>query len=62
MKIHAKFMARGESDTTVEGQEVRTDERAMEWDGREMKRNGWRIMWVDIAEEEEEWVDEGQHR
>lgn len=55
-------MARGESDTTVEGQEVRTDERAMEWDGREMKRNGWRIMWVDIAEEEEEWVDEGQHR
>lgn len=27
-KNHAKFMARGKSDTAVEGQEVRTDKRA----------------------------------
>lgn len=45
-------MARGKSDTAVEGQEVRKDERAVEWDGREMRRNGWRIMWVEKAEEE----------
>lgn len=41
-------MARGKSDTVaVEGQEVRKDERAVEWDGREMRSNGWRIMWVE---------------
>lgn len=58
MNNHAKFMARGKSDTTVEGQEVRKDENAMEWDGRGMKRNGWWIMWVDKTDEEEEWVKE----
>lgn len=60
-------MARGKSDTAVEGQEVRKDERAVERDGREMKRNGWRIMWVEKAEEEDECVkeeeqEEGQSR
>ncbi len=58
MNNHAKFMARGKSDTAVEGQEVRKDERAVEWDGSEMKRDGWKIMWVDEAEEEEQWVKE----
>ena len=46
-------MAREKSDTAVKGQEVRKDERAMEWDGREIKRNGLRILWVEKAEEED---------
>ncbi len=46
---------------------MRKDERAVEWDGREMKRNGWRIMWVEKAKEEDECVkeeeqEEGQSR
>lgn len=41
-------MAWGKSDTAVEGHEVRKDEIAVEWEGREMRR----IMWVEKAEEE----------
>lgn len=51
MNNHAKFMARGNYDTAVEGREVRTDEQAVDYNGREeMKWNGWRIMWVDQAQ------------
>lgn len=38
MNRHAKFMAKGKSYTAVEGQEVRSDERTTEQDGREVKR------------------------
>lgn len=31
MNNHAKFMTRGKCDTAVEGQEVRTDERAVDY-------------------------------
>lgn len=59
MNNHAKFMARGKCDTAVEGREVRTDERAVDYNGREeMKWNGWRIMWVDQAQKRNE-VEEG---
>lgn len=40
MNNHVKFMAGGKSDTAVEGQEVRKDERAAECNGMETKRNG----------------------
>lgn len=40
MNNHVKFMARGKSDTAVEGQEVGKDERAAECNGMETKRNG----------------------
>lgn len=42
MNNHVKFMARGKSDTAVEGQEVGKDERAAECNGMETKRNGRR--------------------
>lgn len=46
MNSHVKFMAEGKSDTAVEGQEVRKDERGAECDGTETKRNGRGIMWA----------------
>lgn len=52
-------MAWGKCDTTVEGQEVSTDDRAADDDGREeMEWNGWRIMWVDQTQKRNE-VGEG---
>lgn len=61
MENHGKFMAQGKCDTAVEGQEVSTDDRAADDDGREeMKWNGWRIMWVDQTQKRNEVGEGGQ--
>lgn len=60
MNSHVKFMARGKSDTAVEGQEVRKDERGAGCNGIETKRNGRGIMWVDEAEAEVKWAKEAR--